>query len=55
MGRFGTLIVTSPTGEESRYGLDSPRVTVGRGAENDVVVLDIKVSRRHAALECSAA
>ncbi|MEW5855429.1 MAG: FHA domain-containing protein [Myxococcota bacterium] len=53
MGRFGTLVVSTPGSGEMRYGLDSPQVSIGRGAENDVVALDIKVSRRHAVLHCS--
>ncbi|MBI5494266.1 MAG: FHA domain-containing protein [Deltaproteobacteria bacterium] len=55
MGRFGTLVVVAPDGGEVRYSLDSPRVSIGRGADNDVVLLDIKVSRRHAVLQCSGA
>src|SRR4051812_16570798 len=53
MGKFGTLVVTTPQSGEMRYALDSPQVSLGRGAENDVVILDIKVSRRHAVLHCS--
>ena len=49
MARLGTLVVTTSSGEV-RYGLDNPEVTLGRGAENDVVLLDLKVSRRHAVL-----
>jgi pSer/pThr/pTyr-binding forkhead associated (FHA) protein/pimeloyl-ACP methyl ester carboxylesterase len=54
MGCFGTLVVIPPSGGETLYALDSPEVTIGRGAENDVVLLDIKVSRRHAVLSSSA-
>lgn len=50
MGRFGTLVVNAGLQNEVRYGLDAPEVSLGRGAENDVVLLDIKVSRRHAVL-----
>jgi pSer/pThr/pTyr-binding forkhead associated (FHA) protein len=55
MGRFGTLVVNNAQSGEVRYALDSPHISIGRGAENDVVLLDIKVSRRHAVLHCSAA
>ncbi|GEM_PF-635608 len=54
MGTFGTLVVNTPQSGEVRYALDSPHVSIGRGADNDVVLLDIKVSRRHAVLHCSA-
>lgn len=55
MAKYGTLVVEPPDGPPTRYGLDATSVAIGRGPENDIVVLDLKVSRRHAALHCSAA
>lgn len=36
------------------YVLSSPRVTIGRGEENDVVLSDLKTSRKHAELTLAA-
>ncbi|MBN2358883.1 MAG: FHA domain-containing protein [Deltaproteobacteria bacterium] len=53
MAKYGILVVEPPDGAPTRYALDAAAIAVGRGPENDIVVLDLKVSRRHAALRCS--
>ena len=52
MGRYGSIIVESGQGAAVRYQLDARQISVGRGPENDIVLLDRKVSRRHALLIC---
>ena len=54
MAKYGTLVVEPPDGPPTRYALDAISVAIGRGPENDIVVLDLKVSRRHATVHCSA-
>ncbi len=52
MAVFGTLLVEAADGPPIRYLLDASRISIGRGPENDIVLIDIKVSRRHAELSC---
>ncbi|WP_304505866.1 FHA domain-containing protein [Blastococcus sp. KM273129] len=42
------LIVTRGPTAGSRFVLDRPMLTVGRHTENDIVLDDVTVSRRHA-------
>ncbi|MFH1809087.1 MAG: FHA domain-containing protein [Pseudomonadota bacterium] len=49
---WGTLLVETAGGPPVRYRLDAPSISIGRGPENDVVLLDLKVSRRHALVRC---
>ncbi|GAA5166303.1 GGDEF domain-containing protein [Viridibacterium curvum] len=47
------VVIHSPTATElgRRYLLDKPTVGVGRGADNDIVILSDSVSRNHVRLE----
>ncbi|MEM7282431.1 MAG: FHA domain-containing protein, partial [Pseudomonadota bacterium] len=49
----GKLIVQSPNGNERIYILSDGIVVLGRSAECDVVLRDLKVSRKHAQLNIS--
>ena len=53
MGRYGIIVVESEQGSALRYQLDAQKISIGRGPENDIVLLDRKVSRHHAALICN--
>lgn len=44
------LVVTEPSAGERRVRLDGPLVRIGRGAENQVILADPKVSRYHGEL-----
>ncbi|MCC7106706.1 MAG: FHA domain-containing protein [Chloroflexi bacterium] len=47
------LEIQLPGGQQARYDIQAPRVTVGRGPENDVVLADPKVSTRHLTIQQS--
>lgn len=47
----GRLVLMSPDGEEQEFVLGRSIVTLGRAANNDIVLSDAKVSRIHARLE----
>lgn len=53
MAHYGNLIVTAPDGEQQTVGLDRPRLTFGREADNDLHLDDATVSRYHGRIECS--
>jgi hypothetical protein len=40
-------ITVSADGQEQKYALENPTVTLGRGLESDIRLKDIKASRRH--------
>ncbi|HEX7175301.1 MAG TPA: FHA domain-containing protein [Pyrinomonadaceae bacterium] len=48
------LIYTDDGGEPRRIALRSPRLSVGRGADNDLCINDTNLSRRHAIVEVIA-
>ncbi len=50
---FGKLILLAEDGPEQEYELGKSQVTLGRGTTNDISLLDNRVSRNHARLECS--
>jgi len=50
---FGKLILVNPGGPEQEYELSKSSVSIGRGAANDIILNDGRVSRSHARLECS--
>jgi len=52
MTLYGTLLVEARDGPPTRYTLEGATASIGRGPENDVVLLDLKVSRRHAVMRC---
>lgn len=52
MQPFGKLVLTRPNEQEQEFALAEARVTLGRGAMNDIVLNDPKVSRAHARIEC---
>src|SRR5256714_13451592 len=45
------LTIAQGKGRGQRFQFDTERVTIGRGAENDVVLNDAGVSRLHARIE----
>lgn len=47
-GRQACLIVTSPSGHRRRIALEKTPFTIGRQADNDLVIRDTRASRRHA-------
>lgn len=46
--RQACLIVASPSGHRRRIALDKTPFTIGRQADNDLVIRDTRASRRHA-------
>ncbi len=52
---YGKLILQNPSGPEQEYELSKASVTIGRGAANDIILNDGRVSRSHARLECNPA
>jgi pSer/pThr/pTyr-binding forkhead associated (FHA) protein len=48
--RFGALRIIMPDGQSTQYSLDQPTITVGRSSDNQLVIEDGTVSRRHARL-----
>ena len=49
------LTIAEGSGRGQKFQFDAARVTIGRGAENDVVLNDAGVSRTHARIERQAA
>lgn len=45
------IVVHDKEGRRTVRAFDQPRVTIGRGEENDVVLADASVSKRHAVVE----
>lgn len=52
MQMYGKLVLVLPEGDEQTFELAKAEVILGRGAENDIVLADGRVSRAHARLEC---
>ena len=50
-GETPSLRIYSPGGEISDFPLSKPKVTIGRSKENDIVLTDLLVSRRHAEIQ----
>jgi len=48
--RYGALRIRLPDGSTRDYALEQPSITVGRAGENQLVIDEISVSRRHARL-----
>ena len=48
------LIVTGPDGQRNTYFLSPGSLTIGRRSDCDIVILDAKVSRQHARLDCTS-
>jgi adenylate cyclase len=48
------LTLRSPDGKPREYTIRSPKVTIGRRADNDIVIADISASRLHAEIEYNA-
>ncbi|HET9710661.1 MAG TPA: FHA domain-containing protein, partial [Pyrinomonadaceae bacterium] len=46
-----TLTFTEPAGRERRIVSQAPRITLGRAADNDIVIDDANLSRNHAVIE----
>jgi len=49
------LTIADGKGKGSRFAFEAPDVTIGRGAENDVVLYDPGVSRTHARIQLQGA
>jgi signal transduction histidine kinase len=49
----GNLLVLQGVDQGSRFELAEQRIRIGRGAQNDIRILDTEVSRRHATLTWS--
>jgi len=52
MESYGKLFLALKGGQEKEYILGKELVTLGRALTNDIVLFDLKVSRRHARLIC---
>jgi pSer/pThr/pTyr-binding forkhead associated (FHA) protein len=48
--RYGALRIRLPDGTQRDYAMEQPSITVGRAGENQLVIDEISVSRRHARL-----
>ncbi len=46
------LLVIQGVDQGTRFEVDQDRLRIGRGAQNDVRILDTEMSRRHATLSC---
>lgn len=46
-----SLTVRSPDGKPREYTIRSPKITIGRRVDNDIVIADISASRLHAEIE----
>ncbi|MCB0208006.1 MAG: FHA domain-containing protein [Anaerolineae bacterium] len=53
MSNYGRLILITSDGTEQVFPLTVSELTLGRDESNDIVLVDPKVSRLHARLECS--
>jgi pSer/pThr/pTyr-binding forkhead associated (FHA) protein len=54
-GNYGRLTLLLPENSRQEFILSKARVTIGRASNSDIVVRDLKVSRRHAFIECGPA
>src|SRR5574342_329544 len=52
---MASLVFSDNAGRQVVHPLDRDRVTIGRGADNDIVSLDLRVSRHHASIGRDAA
>ena len=53
MADFGRLILSIPGRSNQVFSLNKPIITLGRATTNDVTLVDPRVSRNHARIECS--
>jgi pSer/pThr/pTyr-binding forkhead associated (FHA) protein len=53
MSDFGKLILSKPDGLSQEFLLNKSLVTLGRATTNDIVLLDGRVSRNHAQMQCT--
>lgn len=49
--KYGYLNIKLSDGSEIELGVSKPKITIGRGPSNDVVIEDTRMSRSHARLE----
>ena len=47
-----SLLVIQGVDQGTRFEIESGRIRIGRGAQNEIRILDTEVSRRHATLTC---
>lgn len=47
-----SLLVIQGVDQGTRFEIESGRIRIGRGAQNEIRILDTEVSRRHATLAC---
>ena len=47
----GTLVVIAGNDRGKTFGLTRRRISIGRGIDNDIILTDLAVSRRHLAIE----
>ncbi|MEP7358736.1 MAG: FHA domain-containing protein, partial [Anaerolineales bacterium] len=53
--RFGSLRISTPDGKQRVYSLEQPTITIGRAADNQLVIDEASISRRHARLTVDGA
>src|SRR5690606_22973292 len=53
MTDFGKLILSKADGLHQEFILNKPLVTLGRATTNDIVLIQGRVSRTHAQIQCS--
>jgi pSer/pThr/pTyr-binding forkhead associated (FHA) protein len=54
MSQYGKLIHSTSGDGEQEFSLQKSAVEIGRATQNDIVLIDEKVSRSHARIECSS-
>jgi uncharacterized protein YraI len=52
--KYGTLQITAPGAAARSYPIDKETVNIGRAQDNDLIIEDISMSRRHARLSIAA-
>jgi hypothetical protein len=52
LGQYGTLHLTTPSGQQFVIELDRPFYTIGRHPSSDITIDDNLASRNHARIEC---
>ena len=53
MADFGKLILSKPDGLSQEFLLNKTLVTLGRATTNDIVLVEGRVSRNHAQVQCA--
>lgn len=52
MTAYGKLIISGPENQDQEFSLSKSSIEIGRAVQNDIVLMDGKISRNHACIEC---